>query len=355
MPQAIETLHPQEPPPGSRGPLLRVEDLDVDFHTFAGVVQAVRGVSFELGYGETLAIVGESGSGKSVTAQAILGLLPQPPARIRSGRILFGGRNLLELTEREWENVRGREIAMVFQDPMTALNPTMTIGRQISEGYQKHMGAGAREAEEWAVELLRLVGIPQPEIRIRQYPHEFSGGMRQRVVIAIALAARPKLIIADEPTTALDVTIQAQILELLMDLKERFGTSLILITHDLGVVARVADRVLVMYAGEAAEWGSAEEVFAETRHPYTWGLLNSLPRLDKDRREPLLSIPGSPPNLLKPPPGCAFHPRCPFAMEICRQASPPEYRFSPTHGARCFLHHPAAPRVAPDLQGGERA
>jgi len=355
MPQTHETIPPQEPTLGSRGPLLRVENLTVDFHTYAGVVQAVRGVSFELGYGETLAVVGESGSGKSVTAQAILGLLPRPPAQIRSGRILFGGRNLLELGEREWENVRGREIAMVFQDPMTALNPTMTIGRQIAEGFQKHTGADAREAEEWAVELLRLVGIPQPEVRVRQYPHEFSGGMRQRVVIAIALASRPKLIIADEPTTALDVTIQAQILELLMELKTRFGTSLILITHDLGVVARVADRVLVMYAGEGVEWGTAEEVFAETRHPYTWGLLNSLPRLDKDRREPLVSIPGSPPNLLKPPSGCAFHPRCPFAMEICRQASPPEYRFLPTHGARCFLHHPAAPRIAPVVQGGDRA
>jgi len=355
MPSISEASHSSERPLAHHAPLLRVKGLAVDFHTFAGVVQAVRGISFELGYGETLAIVGESGSGKSVTAQAILGLLPQPPARIRSGQVFFGEKNLLELSEREWENVRGREIAMVFQDPMTALNPTMTVGRQIVEGYQKHTGAGAREAEEWAVELLRLVGIPQPEGRVHQYPHEFSGGMRQRVVIAIALAARPKLIIADEPTTALDVTIQAQILELLMELKARFGTSLILITHDLGVVARVADRLLVMYAGEGVEWGTAGEVFAETRHPYTWGLLNSLPRLDKDRREPLLSIPGSPPNLLKPPPGGAFHPRCPFAMKICRQASPPEYRFSPTHGARCFLHHPVAPRIASALQGGGEA
>lgn len=260
--------------------LLEVKDLQVSFDTHAGEVQAVRGVTFDLKKGETLAIVGESGSGKSVTSKALMGLIPNPPGRIKNGEIVFEGRDLTKLTEKEMQQVRGKDIAMIFQDPMTSLNPTMTIGNQIMEGLIKHQGMSKADARKVALELIDLVGIPNPEARLKQYPHQFSGGMRQRVVIAMALACNPKLLIADEPTTALDVTIQAQILELMKDIQQKTEAAIIFITHDLGVVANVADRVAVMYAGKVVEIGTVDEIFYNPKHPYTWGLIASMPSLD---------------------------------------------------------------------------
>lgn len=265
--------------------LLEVKDLQVSFDTHAGEVQAVRGVTFDLKKGETLAIVGESGSGKSVTSKALMGLIPNPPGRIKKGEILFEGRDLTKLTEKEMQAVRGKEIAMIFQDPMTSLNPTMTIGNQIMEGLIKHQGMSKADARKVALELLDLVGIPNPDARLKQYPHQFSGGMRQRVVIAMALACNPKLLIADEPTTALDVTIQAQILELMKDIQQKTEAAIIFITHDLGVVANVADRVAVMYAGKVVEIGTVDEIFYNPKHPYTWGLIASMPSLDGSEEE----------------------------------------------------------------------
>ncbi|MCA3748566.1 MAG: ABC transporter ATP-binding protein, partial [Rubrobacter sp.] len=297
--------------------ILRVRDLRVSFSTYAGRVEAVRGVSFDLRRGETLAIVGESGSGKSVTAKSIMRLLPEANSTIEGGEALFDGRDLLKIPERQMRGIRGRRISMVFQDPMTSLNPTMKVGRQIAESLRRHLGLSRRAARERAVELLRMVGIPKPETRVDQYPHQFSGGMRQRVVIAIALACDPDILIADEPTTALDVTIQAQILELLRDLQEQRGLSVILITHDLGVVAEVSHRVAVMYAGKIVETGTVHEVFHDPKHPYTWGLLTSVPLPTLDRSRDLVPISGSPPNLLHPPQGCPFTARCPHAMKIC--------------------------------------
>ena len=327
--------------------LLEVKDLHVSFNTYGGEVKAVRGVSFDLFKGETLAIVGESGSGKSVTTKALMSLLPKPAGYIKDGHILFGGRDIAKLSEKEMQKVRGKEISMIFQDPMTSLNPTMKVGKQIMEGLIKHQNFSKSAARERAIELLRLVGIAQPEIRMNQYPHQFSGGMRQRVVVAIALSCNPKILIADEPTTALDVTIQAQILELMKDLQNKIDTSIIFITHDLGVVANVADRVAVMYGGQIVETGTVDEVFYDPRHPYTWGLLSSMPSLDNDGDTELIAIPGTPPDLINPPKGCPFAPRNEYAMEIDFVKEPPYYQVSETHFVKSWLLHPDAPKVTP--------
>ncbi|MDA8353718.1 MAG: ABC transporter ATP-binding protein [Firmicutes bacterium] len=336
--------------------VLEVRDLKVSFKTYNGEVQAVRGVNFDVNKGETLAIVGESGCGKSVTSQSIMRLIPEPPGWIKSGEVLFEGKDLTQVSEKEMEDIRGKEMAMIFQDPMTSLNPTLTVGKQIMEGLIKHQHAEKHEAKERALEMLRLVGIPSPETRINQYPHQFSGGMRQRAMIAIALACRPKLLIADEPTTALDVTIQAQILDLMNELKEKLQTSTILITHDLGVVADVADRVVVMYAGKVIESGTVEEIFYRPRHPYTWGLMGSMPRLDITREKRLNPILGTPPDLLSPPQGCPFAARCKHAMKICQQQMPESTSVeeSSTHQVNCWLEHPMAPAVEPpaEVAGG---
>jgi oligopeptide transport system ATP-binding protein len=327
--------------------LLEVRDLHVSFKTYNGEVQAVRGVSFHVNKGETVAIVGESGCGKSVTSQTIMRLIPTPPAMIKAGEVIFEGQDLTKLPEKQMEKIRGAEIAMIFQDPMTSLNPTMTIGKQIMEGLIKHQKMSKSQARERAIEMLRLVGIPSPESRIDQYPHQFSGGMRQRAMIAIALACAPKVLIADEPTTALDVTIQAQIIDLMKDLQEKINTSIILITHDLGVVADIADRVVVMYAGKVVESGALDEIFYNPRHPYTWGLMASMPRLNQSRDQELLPIPGSPPDLISPPKGCPFAARCKYAMKICTEQMPETTQVSPTHQVACWLEHPMAPKVEP--------
>lgn len=326
--------------------ILEVKNLKINFKTYAGLVHAVRGVNFDLKQGETLAIVGESGSGKSVTSNALMKLIPQPPGIYADGQILFEGRDLIPLTEKQMSKIRGNDIAMIFQDPMTALNPTMKVGKQITEVILKHNKNTSRaEAKKRAIELLDEVGIPYPEQRFSQYPHEFSGGMRQRVVIAIALAAEPKLLIADEPTTALDVTIQAQVIELMKKIQKERNTSIIFITHDLGVVANVADRVAVMYAGQIVEYGTVNEIFYNPKHPYTWGLLGSMPDLDNNADELLRTIPGSPPDLTNPPKGDAFAARNEFAMQIDYEEEPPMFQVSPTHFAKTWLLHPDAPKV----------
>ncbi|WP_106342632.1 ABC transporter ATP-binding protein [Laceyella sediminis] len=327
--------------------ILEVKDLHVSFKTYKGEVKAVRGVDFHLNKGETIAIVGESGCGKSVTSQTIMRLIPNPPGVIKQGEIIFEGTDLTKASEKQMEKIRGSEISMIFQDPMTSLNPTLTIGTQIMEGLIKHQKLDKKTAREKAIEMLRLVGIPSPESRLDQYPHQFSGGMRQRAMIAIALACQPKVLIADEPTTALDVTIQAQIIDLMKALQEKTGTSIILITHDLGVVADIADRVVVMYAGKVVESGKLEEIFYQPKHPYTWGLLGSMPRLDLSRDQELLPIMGTPPNLLDPPQGCPFAARCQHAMSICTQEMPELDEVSSTHQVACWLQHPMAPEVKP--------
>jgi oligopeptide transport system ATP-binding protein len=334
--------------------ILEVRDLRVYFSTYAGEVQAVRGVTFDLRRGETLAIVGESGSGKSVTAKSIMRLNPEANTRVKGGEILFEGQDLLKLSEKQMQDIRGPKIAMVFQDPMTSLDPTMRVGRQITESLKEHLGLSTQRARERAVELLTLVGIPRPEDRSKQYPHQFSGGMRQRVVIAIALACDPQILIADEPTTALDVTIQAQILELLRELQEQLGMSVILITHDLGVVAHTAHRVAVMYAGKIVETGTLREIFYNPQMPYTWGLLSSIPLPTADRSQDLIPIPGSPPDMHDPPKGCPFTPRCPYAMRICAEEMPEYTTFSSEHKAACWLHHPMAPDVEPPVKVGNK-
>ncbi|MEC2055035.1 ABC transporter ATP-binding protein [Peribacillus psychrosaccharolyticus] len=328
--------------------ILEVKDLTISFHTFSGEVQAIRGVDFELKKGETLAIVGESGSGKSVTTKSIMRLLPPGNSEIKRGEILFNGKDLAKLSDKSMQKIRGKEISMIFQDPMTSLNPTMKIGKQIMEPIIKHQNMSKAEAKERAMDLLRLVGIPNAEERFGQYPHQFSGGMRQRVVIAIALACNPKVLIADEPTTALDVTIQAQILELMKDLQKKIDTSIIFITHDLGVVANVADRVAVMYGGKIVEIGTVDEIFYNPKHPYTWGLISSMPSLDSKDDE-LYAIPGTPPNLLHPPIGDAFAPRNEYAMQIDLEEQPPMFKVSETHYAATWLLHPDAPKVEPPL------
>ncbi|MGX9706317.1 ABC transporter ATP-binding protein [Laceyella tengchongensis] len=327
--------------------ILEVKDLHVSFKTYKGEVKAVRGVDFHLNKGETIAIVGESGCGKSVTSQTIMRLIPNPPGVIKQGEIIFEGTDLTKASEKQMEKIRGSEISMIFQDPMTSLNPTLTIGTQIMEGLIKHQKLDKKTAREKAIEMLRLVGIPSPESRLDQYPHQFSGGMRQRAMIAIALACQPKVLIADEPTTALDVTIQAQIIDLMKALQEKTGTSIILITHDLGVVADIADRVVVMYAGKVVESGKLEEIFYQPKHPYTWGLLGSMPRLDLSRDQELLPIMGTPPNLLDPPKGCPFAARCQHAMSVCTQEMPELDEVSSSHQVACWLQHPMAPEVKP--------
>ena len=322
--------------------ILSIENLRIHFETFAGEVQAIRGVNLKLEKGETLALVGESGSGKSVTAKSIMKLLSNN-AVVKEGSITFKGENILDKSERDMQSIRGKKIAMVFQDPMTSLDPTMKIGKQITEVIIKHEKASKEEANKRAEELLELVGIPNAKERMKQYPHQFSGGQRQRIVIAIALACNPDVLIADEPTTALDVTIQAQILELLKELQQQFQMAIIFITHDLGVVANVADRVAVMYAGKVVEVGTADEVFYNPQHPYTWGLLRSMPTLHTG--DTLYAIPGSPPDLLDPPVGDAFALRSDVALEIDRVKEPPMFEVSPTHFAATWLLDPRAPKV----------
>ncbi|KIL41740.1 peptide ABC transporter ATP-binding protein [Gordoniibacillus kamchatkensis] len=335
--------------------ILSVKDLKVSFDTYAGEVQAVRGVSFDLKKGEVLAIVGESGCGKSVTAQTIMRLTPTPPSRIKSGSILFDGDiEITKLSDRQMEHIRGSEMGMIFQDPMTSLNPTMTVGKQITEGLRKHQRITGDAANKRALELLNLVGISNPESRILQYPHELSGGMRQRVMIAISLACNPKLLIADEPTTALDVTIQAQIIDLMKKLSEQTQASIIIITHDLGVVAEMAQRVIVMYAGKVVEQGTVDEVFYNPQHPYTWGLLRSIPRLDEMGGGDLVPIPGTPPDLFAPPKGCAFAARCPYAMQVCLEEDPDHTKLTADHSAACWLLHPDAPKVERPVEAGGR-
>jgi len=317
--------------------LLEVKDMYVSIHTDSGVVQAVRGVSFDLYEGETLAIVGESGSGKSITNKAIMGLLPIG-GQIDRGSVILDGKDITHYTEKEMRSVRGAEISMIFQDPLTSLNPTMTVGKQIIEMLMLHKpDMTPEQRRERAIELLDMVGIPNPKERINQYPHQFSGGMRQRVMISIALACEPKILIADEPTTALDVTIQAQILDLMKSLQKKINTAIIIITHNLGVVASVADRVLVMYGGKFAEVGDLDEVFYDMKHPYTQGLMDSIPNMQDEDKE-LFSIPGSPPDLMKPPVGCPFAPRCNKCLKVCKQYPPRDFAFSDTHKATCWLY-----------------
>jgi len=315
--------------------LLEVRHLKTSFFTRAGEVQSVRGVSFNVGEGEMVGIVGESGSGKSVTAKSLMGLIA-PPGRIVEGEVRLRGENLLSLSEEQLRSVRGNRIAMIFQDPMTSLNPVLRVGQQLVEVLRRHRKLSKEDARKRAIELLRQVGIPQPEKRIDQYPHEFSGGMRQRVMIAVALSCEPELLIADEPTTALDVTIQAQILELMKHLRETTGTSILLITHDLGVVAQVCSRVIVMYGGLVMEEGSVFDIFERPSHPYTQGLLRSVPKRGESGRERLVPIEGTPPNLLHPPSGCPFIERCPHAMDICKKL-PPYFEAGEGHRSLCWL------------------
>ncbi len=316
--------------------LLDVRDLHTQFTTSGGVVRAVDGVSWDVQAGETVALVGESGCGKSVSALSVMRLIAPPAGRIVSGQIRFKGRDLLGLSEDEMRKVRGREIGMIFQEPMTSLNPVLTVGRQLTETLEIHLGMTPAQSRARAGEILGLVGISDPERRLRQYPHQFSGGMRQRIMIAMALSCNPALILADEPTTALDVTIQAQILELLKDLSRKLGAAMLLITHNLGVVARYADRVNVMYAGRIVERGTAREIYANPRHPYTLGLLRSVPRLDEPRKARLDPISGQPPDLTRLPPGCAFAPRCAFVVERCRAERPELVTVATAHTAACW-------------------
>ncbi|MFB8772327.1 ABC transporter ATP-binding protein [Streptomyces broussonetiae] len=318
--------------------LLDVRDLHVEFHTRDGVAKAVNGVNYQVDAGETLAVLGESGSGKSVTAQAVMGILDMPPGRITGGEVLFQGRDLLKLKEEERRKVRGAEMAMIFQDALSALNPVLSVGDQLGEMFTVHRGMSRKDARARAVELMDRVRIPAAKERVRQYPHQFSGGMRQRIMIAMALALEPKLIIADEPTTALDVTVQAQVMELLSELQREYHMGLILITHDLGVVADVADRIAVMYAGRIVESAPVHDIYKAPAHPYTRGLLDSIPRLDQKGQE-LYAIKGLPPSLLRIPPGCAFHPRCPLARDVCTTDEPPLYEIEgrPDRGSACHF------------------
>jgi oligopeptide/dipeptide ABC transporter ATP-binding protein len=316
--------------------LLEIKDLKTQFFTSAGIVQAVDGITYDVTPGETVAVVGESGCGKSVSAMSILRLIPDPPGRIVSGSIIFDGKDLLALSEAEMRDVRGRDIGMIFQEPMTSLNPVLSIERQLTETLEEHLGSTHEAARERALEMLNLVGISEPERRLKQYPHHLSGGMRQRVMIAMALACNPKLIIADEPTTALDVTIQAQILELMKELTRKLGVAMIVITHNLGVVARYADRVNVMYAGRIIESGTAEDIYHNPKHPYTLALLRSVPRMDVARGQKLQPVDGQPPDLTKLDAGCAFRPRCKFATEQCARAKPALDEVSSGHISACW-------------------
>ncbi len=323
--------------------ILDVKNLHVSFDTYAGEVHAVRGVTLHVNAGEILAIVGESGCGKSVTAQTIMKLNPMPPARIKEGSISLCGKDIVAASEKEMQNIRGALVSMIFQDPMTCMNPTMRVGKQLTETLRKHKHLSKAECKEEAIKLLKMVQIPNAEERAMQYPHEFSGGMRQRAMIAMALSCNPKLLIADEPTTALDVTIQAQIMQLMGKIREELGTAIILITHDLGVVANLADRVSVMYAGKIVENGSSKDIFYNHKHPYTSALLRSLPTVDTDRSKALVSIPGTPPDLFAPPKGCAFASRCKYCMHICREQQSPEFTVGENHTASCWRLHPDFP------------
>jgi oligopeptide transport system ATP-binding protein len=322
--------------------LLEVRDLTTRFYTPEGVVHAVNGISYTLEQGETLGIVGESGCGKSVSVLSVLGLIPDPPGKITAGQVLYRGQDLLKLDRTEMQHIRGNEIAMVFQDPMTSLNPVLTTGHQISESLSVHVGMNKEEARERAVELLGVVGIPQPAERYSSYPHQFSGGMRQRAMIAMALACEPDIFIADEPTTALDVTIQAQIVDLVRSLRDRLGMAVIWITHDLGVVAGMVENLIVMYAGFVVERGCIDDIYADPRHPYTLSLLKSLPRVDRSIDEKLATIPGLPPDLLGLPPGCPFTARCGYAVERCRQENPRLKSIGLSHEIACWVDVTAA-------------
>jgi oligopeptide/dipeptide ABC transporter ATP-binding protein len=332
-------------------PMLEVQDLHVEFDTYGGVVKAVRGASFAVARGRTLAIVGESGCGKSVSVQSIMGLIPMPPGRITRGVALLDGIDIIRQKVVDGDDVRGSRIGMIFQDPMSSLNPTMKVGDQIAETLVVHRGYSRREARARAVELLVSAHIPEAEKRAEQYPFAFSGGMLQRAMIAMAIACEPDVLIADEPTTALDVTIQAQILDLLKELQRKNGMAIVLITHDLGVVARMADDVAVMYAGEIVEKGSAEDVFYRAAHPYTLGLRAAMPSRDTSKTVGLQPIEGTPPDLFAPPVGCPYFARCPYAMRVCEPHHPPNFIVSPAHSALCWLHDAAAPRV-PEIHGG---
>ena len=328
--------------------VLNIKDLYVSFDTYAGEVQAVRGVSYHVDEGEVLGVVGESGCGKSVTAQTIMKLNPMPPAKIKSGEITLDGIDIIATSGGKVQEIRGKEVSMIFQDPMTCLNPTMKVGRQITEAIKHHQKLSKEEAEKRSIEMLKLVQIPNPEERAQQYPHEFSGGMRQRAMIAMALSCNPKLLIADEPTTALDVTIQAQIIDLLGDIRKKTGTAIILITHDLGVVASLVDRVAVMYAGKIVETAKVNDIFKNAAHPYTKALLSSLPSHDTSKEDKLTSIPGTPPDLIKPPVGCGFASRCEKCMKICKAKQPPVFDLGDGHSASCWLLHKDCP------QGGNK-
>lgn len=331
--------------------LLEINNLYTSFYTHLGEVKAVRGVSIDVYKGEAVGIVGESGSGKSITMMSTMRLLAEN-GKIKDGTISFENKDLAKISEKEMESIRGNSMGMIFQDPMTSLNPVFTIGEQLIEPLMKHKKVNKLEATKTAIEMLKLVGIPSPEKRLKQYPHEFSGGMRQRAMIAMSLICHPKLIIADEPTTALDVTIQAQILELMKDLKSKIGMSTILITHDLGVVADLCDRIYVMYGGTIVESGSVEDIFYNAKHPYTWGLLKSIPNPKSDIKEKLNPIEGTPPDLLKPPTGCPFAPRCEHAMKICVDNPPEKFNISKGHTAACWLNHSKAPKVKGFNVGG---
>ena len=341
--QKTEELKEQKAAKGGKNAVLDIKELRVSFDTYAGEVQAVRGVTLHVDEGEVLAIVGESGCGKSVTAQTIMKLNPMPPARIPSGDVTLDGIDIVKASEKEMQKIRGKLASMIFQDPMTCLNPTTKVGKQIVEAIKHHRGLSNAEAKDEAIRYLKLVNIPNAEERAQQYPHEYSGGMRQRAMIAMALSCSPKLLIADEPTTALDVTIQAQIMDLLQEIKGETNTAIILITHDLGVVASMADRVAVMYAGKVVENGICEEIFYSPKHPYTIALLKSLPSADTDKDEKLVSIPGTPPDLLAPPEGCAFAARCRHCMKLCKSEQPPEFTIEGGHYAACWLLHPDCP------------
>jgi oligopeptide transport system ATP-binding protein len=319
------------------GTLLEVKNLTTQFFTQDGVVRAVNGISYTLNEGETLGIVGESGSGKSVGVMSIIRLIPSPPGKIVDGEVLFEGRDLLKASDDEIRSIRGNKISMIFQDPMTSLNPVLTIGRQISEALELHLGMDKKQAKDRTIELLTLVGIPLAEQRVDNYPHQFSGGMRQRAMIAMGLSCNPQILIADEPTTALDVTIQAQIIDLVNRLRDEIGMAIIWITHDLGVVAGLVDRVMVMYAGLIVEEAPVKELYQDPRHPYTIGLLNSLPRLDEVRPKQLKSIEGLPPDLINYPPGCPFYARCNYRIDKCTTAPPPLDPVSPGHKAACYV------------------
>lgn len=332
--------------------LLEVKNLKTSFKTHIGDVQSVRGVSFHLNKGEALGIVGESGCGKSVTMMTIMRLLGEN-AKIEVETIKFNDKDLTNPNEKLMQTIRGNDMSMIFQDPMTSLNPLFTIGEQLTEHLIKHKKISKKEAIEKAIKMLDMVGIPSPEKRLKQYPHEFSGGMRQRVMIAMSLICEPKLIIADEPTTALDVTIQAQILDLMKDLKEKLDTSIILITHDLGVVADLCSRINVMYGGLIIEEGTTEDIFYRSKHPYTWGLLRSVPNPKSELKEKLIPIEGQPPDLLKPPVGCPFTARCDYAMKICKEKQPPLFDIAKGHKSACWLCHENAPKVKSPIKGEE--